>query len=292
MAGWPPSVRTGSSTRRAVPLPVGYAATVSERRPRSGDSDLPEAAAQERAASRLVHETARRRDTAEGVARWHEAIDAWRGAMSRVYPPAFMADLERVRSGDPAGVDSMIRFLEADPWAFRSGYLKATILQRLRHVELATKQKARLAAVILDHVDHHDRRESRHYYGLAPFVADDHFRNALLTRLRAGGPGRRRRALWTLEAIAQPLGPGDDVIARQIAEDLASFRGGWRSVDWLRHAVRRYADAAWLEDLVERGAGHGKAADAARILLYAGLPRLSPEQRARLDEAVERERSS
>jgi len=46
-----------------------------------------------------------------------------------MYPPAFWRSLDAVKSGDRAGLEPILRFLEADPWCFRSGYVKADLIR-------------------------------------------------------------------------------------------------------------------------------------------------------------------
>lgn len=252
------------------------------RRRTSRDSDLTEAAALVRATQARIHETAAHRDTPLGLERWHAALHENDQAMRRLYPGDFWQDLNRIRTGDPVAVESAIRFLEADPLAFGTGYAKETILRRLRHVALSPKQKARLGAVILDHVDRHDRRESRGYYLLAATIDTEVLRSGLFERLRSRQSSKARRALWALEAMGVSLEPTDQAIARTVIEDLARYRDGWRSAEWIGQAVRRYQDPAWIDELVERATGRGKAAGAALLILELGQPRFTPEQREQL----------
>src|SRR5689334_11403437 len=61
--------------------------------------------------------------------------------------------VDAVASGDPSAVDAGIRYLEADPWRFRSGYVKQRLLSNLRRYDLDTRQRARLTGVLLRYVD-------------------------------------------------------------------------------------------------------------------------------------------
>jgi hypothetical protein len=75
-----------------------------------------------------VHEAARVRDYKhpETIAAWHAAIDEGHRSLLRAYPPGFWELVGLLRYGDPRGLEQAIRFLEADPWFFRSGYTKDT----------------------------------------------------------------------------------------------------------------------------------------------------------------------
>jgi len=133
----------------------------------------------------------------DAVRRFHEALRL-------AYPPGFWDDVERLTAGDPAGLESAIRFLEADPMFFRSGYVKADLTRLAKRVPHDADQRRRLEAVILSIVDRRDGREFRHYCRLARRIAGGPLRGELEARLKAGDPAVRRRARWVLEAIGEP----------------------------------------------------------------------------------------
>jgi hypothetical protein len=234
-----------------------------------------------------VHETADDRDAPGGLERWHAAVFDLDRAMSQLYPPTFEADVKRLKDGDPGAIETAIRFLEADPYAYRTGYAKEKIVRRLRRLELTAKQKARLGAVILHQVDQKDRREFRQYCLLAPSVDDDTLRQGLLARLRSGDSGRARRALWVLDALGGRLESGDRSIARNIIEAMAASSYAWQSVDWLRTAIKLYGDRAWFQDLAIRVTSPGKAGGAALFLVGISPTLLTSEQRQLLDARLE-----
>lgn len=122
-------------------------------------------------------------------------------AMGSALPPDFGDAYEQIKAGDPTGAERMIEFLEADPYFFRSGYLKADAAQYLKRVPLTPKQRARLRQVILARVADPDRREFRRYCHLAAAVADPDFRDRLAALAQSPAPGVRRRAGWVLDAL-------------------------------------------------------------------------------------------
>jgi hypothetical protein len=241
-----------------------------------------------REANARVHETAGHRDTVEGVELWHAALVELDAALRLLYPPALRDDIERLPTGDRGAIETAITFLEQDPWAFGTGYTKEQILGRLKKVELSPAHSARLRAVILDRVDGPFRREFRRYCRLAPRVADPSFRQALVDRLRAGDPDRRLRALWVLEALEERLTADERTFAILAIEDVAAGPFAWRVSGWLGGAVQRYADPAWIDDLVARAAERGKAGETALMLAGFAWSRLTLEQRARLDALAAR----
>jgi hypothetical protein len=104
------------------------------------------------------------------------------------------------------GVESVITFLEKDPWTFGSGYAKADMIRLLRKLDLTPKQEERLRKVLLTVVDKRDRREFRHYCRLACKLDSPELRRELTRRLRSTDEGVSRRARWMLDYLAQHQG--------------------------------------------------------------------------------------
>lgn len=98
-------------------------------------------------------------------------IEACRSFHASFDPLAFPGGLDReltlLKTGDQEAVEMAIRFLEADPWFFRSGYIKEELLRRLCHADLANAQKDRLRVVIFARIDNGAGREFRKYAQLA-----------------------------------------------------------------------------------------------------------------------------
>ena len=173
-----------------------------------GRSDLLARAHEEEVARRQLdaaHRALQQREHDPGAqACYREALTRWRTALDRAYPPGFWDAYDALGRGDPSGADSAIEFLEADPWFFRSGYVKATLIQRLTRLDLSPLHASRLRTVILAAVDGRDRRELRSYRRLARKVDAPDLREALQSRLAADDPGVRRRARWILDALPPP----------------------------------------------------------------------------------------
>lgn len=60
---------------------------------------------------------------------YHALVDEYWRAWENVVPPGFWDEYDRLKRGDLLGLETAISFLEADPWFFRSGYLKADLLR-------------------------------------------------------------------------------------------------------------------------------------------------------------------
>src|SRR5205807_7166508 len=81
---------------------------------------------------------------------WREALERFHSAYGEL---AFPGGIEKafllLVKNDPEGIEMAVRFLEADPWYFRSGYIKADVLRLLRASPLTEEQRKRLRQVIL-----------------------------------------------------------------------------------------------------------------------------------------------
>jgi hypothetical protein len=119
---------------------------------------------------------------------------------TKKYPPRFRRDVERLSNRDPSGLGSAVKFLEADPWFFRSGYAKAEIIKLINRVDIPEQYASRLRRVALQIIDKGDRREFRSYCRLAHKVYNEELREALLLKMRDKDPGVKRRARWMFEA--------------------------------------------------------------------------------------------
>jgi len=98
-----------------------------------------------------------------------------------------------------SGIESAIAFLEADPWFFASGYMKADLLKIITQVELNDAHVRRLQKVAINIVDKRDCREFRWYCRLARKVQSPELKNKLQQRLNSEDANIRRRARWMLD---------------------------------------------------------------------------------------------
>ncbi|MBN2470348.1 MAG: hypothetical protein JXN59_06455 [Anaerolineae bacterium] len=165
-------------------------------------------------AHRAVHEAYRAYRARPGdralKAAWEAAAARFHRTLTE-YPAAFWQDLNHLTAGDANVLPSMLAFLEADPWYFRSGYAKTRVLKAITRRPLPPEAVARLQQVVLDAVDGRDRREFRWYCRLARRVITPEFLAALEARRNSDDPAVQRRARWVLDAIAKhgPIAPGD-----------------------------------------------------------------------------------
>ncbi len=124
-------------------------------------------------------------------------------ALDAAYPEGFWEDCKKLKAGDAAGLETAIRFLEADPYFFRSGYIKAWLIRGIKPSMLTPAYRKRLQQVVLSLIDRRDDRDFRAFCKLACKVDAPELREQLTQRLTHNDPNVRRRARWVLEALAQ-----------------------------------------------------------------------------------------
>ncbi len=100
----------------------------------------------------------------------------------------------------PYMLEFAIAFLEFDPRYFRSGYLKARFLQRIRGCPLSESQKDRLNVVLLDAAQKRGGREYRRYCRLAARIASDGLCEELARMSKESGSAASR-ARMMLDSI-------------------------------------------------------------------------------------------
>ena len=150
-----------------------------------------------------VYEAARHRnESPERMAAWQEASRDFFAAYDRLaFPGGLNREFELLKVGDPGAIEMAVRFLEADPWYFRSGYHKADVLKLLRKLPLTDEQCARLRDLILDHVRGRPRRETRDFCRFAPKVTNAEFESEVKTIAQNSNRHAARRAQWVLDCM-------------------------------------------------------------------------------------------
>lgn len=159
-------------------------------------------------ARRLLGEAgalARERPRDPGPGELHARVLAlYRAALDAAYPENFAVHARRLGEGDLSGLETAVRFLEADPWFFHSGFVKAELIRSLKRLEIPPAAVERLRRVVLNVVDRCDRREFRHYCRLARKVDSPDLRRDLALRIQSDDPDVARRARWAMHACEQP----------------------------------------------------------------------------------------
>ena len=124
-------------------------------------------------------------------------------AREAAYPAGFWASYERLYTGDAAGLEAAVTFLEADPWFHGSGYVKVKLTRHIKPPMLTPSSVTRLQSVVLEMVERRNGQEFRAYCKLARKVDGPELREGLTRRLDNDDADIRRRARWVMEALAQ-----------------------------------------------------------------------------------------
>ena len=126
-----------------------------------------------------------RTQTAEDIARWENAVRAWKeysgfGEDTKFYFFESRDFLSALASGDAEAKESAIRFLEFDPYYYRSGYIKSKLLVRLKNIKLSASEIKRLQAVVCAAiVSRQPKCEFKYYARLLKNVGTPEFREKL-----------------------------------------------------------------------------------------------------------------
>lgn len=76
-------------------------------------------------------------------------FEHWYPTHRQLFDP-FLDVPRRLRDGDQTAIESALRFLEADPWCFRSGYLKESLMRALASGVPLAGYERRIHRVLLD----------------------------------------------------------------------------------------------------------------------------------------------
>jgi len=133
---------------------------------------------------------------------WVNACERFHNSFDELaFPGGLTRELSLLKEADEQAIELAIRFLEVDPWFFRSGYIKEQLLRLIARVELSDNQQERLRSVILERIETGGRREFRKYSQLARQLDVPTFRKAVLERAELGDVHIRRRAWWILTSL-------------------------------------------------------------------------------------------
>jgi hypothetical protein len=128
--------------------------------------------------------------------RFHSSYDAL------AFPGGLGNAMSLLAKRDPTAIEMVVRFLEADPWYFRSGYHKEYMIKELRKIPLTEEQRKRLQQVILARIQEPKTPLGfRRYCRLARFVSDDGFERHVADLVEPSGSVRARHAQWVLAQI-------------------------------------------------------------------------------------------
>ena len=128
--------------------------------------------------------------------------------MNSDYKEAKLA-VESLKAGDVRGVEPAIRFLKADIYEFRSGYLKEYLWRYMNRVPLSNRQSERLLQVARMYLARQMTREFRSMCRLVHRIADEQFIIDVKNLAESASDERVRRRAQLLSAYIQSLDTGE-----------------------------------------------------------------------------------
>ncbi len=167
--------------------------------------------------NRRIHETfARRSLSNKERGEWSNACAQFHSNYDFLFYPGGERRWAAFLARDSSEVETAVTFLEVDPYFFRSGYMKQVMWNRLKSIELARSQSARLEEVAIQYVHRRIRRE---FWHMARFV-----------RLRASEEFWRR---------IEELRSAKESSMQIKAEWLALARRNWPVRGWINSEMLR-----------------------------------------------------
>jgi len=99
------------------------------------------------------------------------------------FPGGLQAGMALLKKNDASITELAITYLEANPYFFRSGYIKEEIAHILKRAPLSQDQKERLYKVLLSSASDKDQRKWKAYCNLATVIANSDFCTQLNTSI-------------------------------------------------------------------------------------------------------------
>ena len=148
-----------------------------------------------------------RTQKAEDIVRWENAVRAWKeysgfGEDTKFYFFENNDFLSALAAGNADAKESAIRFLEFDPYYYRSGYIKSKLLVRLKNIKLSASEVKRLQKVICNAiVSPQPKCEFKYYARLLKNVGTPEFRQKLQALPVPGLPYLKARQECCLQEV-------------------------------------------------------------------------------------------
>ena len=160
---------------------------------------------------KLVHESGElrwRTGKTEDIEHWEKAVRDWKEFSGFGWPgtkfyffenQTFLAALS---AGDADAKEAAIKFLEFDPYYYRSGYIKSKLLVRLKQLKLTASEIKRLQKVVCNAIlSPLPKSEFKYYARLLKNVGTPEFRQKLQALPAPGLPYLNARQECCLQEI-------------------------------------------------------------------------------------------
>ncbi|CAJ61018.1 MULTISPECIES: hypothetical protein [Frankia] len=114
----------------------------------------------------------------ESWRRWEQKAGLFKASVRDYYAP-FEAAAAALRAGAPTELETAVLFLEADPWCFRSGYMKSKLMSRIANSVDIEAYRSRLQNIVVCLVRNPQPRLLRPTVRLAAAVWDENLQGQL-----------------------------------------------------------------------------------------------------------------
>jgi|HubBroStandDraft_5_1064220.scaffolds.fasta_scaffold184003_2 hypothetical protein len=94
------------------------------------------------------------RDTAGQIRKAHHEIPGskfvveYARLIDRLFPGGFAKTFEKIQTGDGSAIEFGLVYVEAQPYFFRSQYIRTQLIRKLKHADLSSLQAERLKRVL------------------------------------------------------------------------------------------------------------------------------------------------
>lgn len=141
------------------------------------------------------------------IAAWEAAVKTWydySGCSRDDKFYVFESDrfLTALASGEAEARKCALTFLEYDPYYFRSGYMKAKLLVRLKHLQLTGDEAARMRGIVCKAIlDRRPKCEFRYYARMLKNVGTPEFRRQIRALTVSNIPYLKDRQAMCLQKV-------------------------------------------------------------------------------------------
>jgi hypothetical protein len=133
---------------------------------------------------------------------WSANVAWFYETQSAVFTDRFLAAFGALKARDRSGLEYGLWVLEADPWCFRSGYIKQDLIRFIARIDLDDLMRQRVADIVLAVLDdRRPRRGIRRYRTLAWAADSAELREQLEQRASASDPQVRFNARQVLDRL-------------------------------------------------------------------------------------------
>ena len=140
------------------------------------------------------------------IAAWEKAVDVWKDYSGVFFDKFYIFENDRflaaLASGEAEAKKCALTFLVYDPYYYRSGYMKAKLLVRLKHLPLTGDEAARMRGIVCKAIlDRRPKCEFRYYARMLKNVGTPEFRRQIRALTVSDIPYLKDRQAMCLQKV-------------------------------------------------------------------------------------------